>query len=1542
MNGAPGGGLVVRVVHGPDVGLSAVVDGPMVVGRGIDPLPLNDARVSRRHLQLDRHQNGLLVSDLQSAGGTTIRGRAAAPGTVVAPGDTIEIGATVLRVLRVATGVSTESRSDFVFLDVRGVAQPLPLRSDALSIGRDGSSDVVIDAPSISRRHALLRRDGSSWVVTDERSSNGTFVNGQRIVGSRPLSRGDELTFGTSDVRLVYAPTSTGGDVRVRLGEEADPRRYAVTISAPGDATVADVMAQCVQYLSLPPDDTYVLIRSGAGLILSPALRWVDCGVVDGEELVVGVGEIPEGAAAVAVSPKPSREAFNQLPRAVHRPAPYSVRAPDPPDSTKLRGRGLLWQVIGGLVAICGGLALAILRPSYLIFGVIMGVAGLSSVVVSIASEQARRRRRMDDFQQRVASLDRELDDVCRSQAETLRVVAPDDAALTSIVADRSRRLWERRLDHPDALMLRIGTGQTAAAITVERNSFHQFGRHEGREVDDAIERHRTLVDVPVCLPGLGAELVGIVGRRELAHDAVARAIIEAAALHPPDQVRIWILSDGPAWDWCRWLPHVADDTRCSLARSAEESNAIALELLDELEQLPKSTARQPPPIAHLVIVLHDTLRLTNVVSVLRAGMKGCGQIIAVADDARDLPTGVATLFSIGDDGTGSLEGQHPDPPLGRFSVQGTPLTLSARLAREFASITLARSAQQSGSSGLVELATGTALGDLDVGAAWSSRRNAVAGPIGLGDDGAPIVLDFRRDGPHGMIAGTTGSGKSELLQTLLASLVLTHDPTVLNLFLIDFKGGATFSPLAVLPHVVGVVTDLENDSDLATRAFTALDAEIERRKRLLDRANVPNIIDYERLTEAAAHPLPSLLVVIDEFALLMKQQPELKDRLDTVATQGRSLGVHLLLATQSPSGVVTNAIRTNTNLWICLRVVSDAESSELLGRRDAARIPTGRAGRGYIRKGAADSIVGFQAARIARDLDQGSTSVVEIRPFIDARPSTQRSAPVAPARGRRITELDVTVQKIVETFTRSGLPPATSLWTAPLPTELPSSDVPPFDEPDGHLVAVLGTIDIPQQQRTVAATIDFTAAGHGLILGVLGSGRTTALRQLAIDLAERHSPADVHIYAIDAGAGSLADLAQLPHTAGVIAASDDERVIRLMSRLHREMETRRARLTLDGAGNYAQWRRAQPTPPPSLVVVIDDYATLRQSIEQIENGRLVDLWNALIGGGPAVGIHLMMAIAQTGDLRVSHVNLVGNRVVLRASDSTDFQLIETRVKADQFSKWPPGRGMVAGGHLMQVAMPTPERVAAIRATWAGVAPRLLPRPVERLPKEVDYLDIEVPADLPRGALVVGLGGDDCEAVAVDLQRGNGLLLVIGPNQSGRTTLLCSLMTSVLAREPDTRFGIIGMRDNQLRQMADHPRVEFVATTPSDASAALTALATRTGPPLVVLVDDAELLPSNSPDPLDAALRRAPESGIRFVVAARTTDLQSLYEPWARYVQTQRFAIALQPGPDESYLLGVRALSNQGVPQGRGVVCERGATTPVQVHRTDPRFFSAL
>ncbi|WP_155856144.1 FtsK/SpoIIIE domain-containing protein [Cellulomonas sp. URHD0024] len=1478
----------MRVVSGVDTGTHLTVDGDLSVGRAGVDIRLHDPRVSRRHASLAPHGDGLVVWHLSPTAPTSVDGVPVDRRALAAPGSVITLGSTVLLVLRPVASAGGTGAARLALTSPTGDTRVLDL-VDEVVLGRAAPADVPVPDPRVSARHAVVRPSSGGAMIEDLGSRNGTQVNGRTITGAHRLVSGDEVSLGRSAWRVeVRVADASASSIDIRARREGGTVERAVRLELGEDATVGEVAAALDAYLDDEPRSTTTRGRPGLyrpqdGMHPGSDLRWAEAGARRGDLFVVA--DLPEPRAGSLHGPPPvPNPAVSPGPRRQRPPEVVEIKGPRVPESPSMRGRGVSWQIGTGALAALGGITIAFVThiPMLALVG---AAVGLGTVLLGVLGDRSRRRYAAAEFTERLATLETRLASVAAEQKESFRDQSPDLTTLDEWVRTRSPRLWERRANDPDHLRLTLGRGGRRVLVHVDRTDSGESAELSAR-LDTLVATHSTVSAVPVVGPGGG--VLGIWGRRGEVQDLVAHLVLEAAVLHAPSALGLQAVGWGEDYGWMRWLPHVVAAPEQALPRTVEECRASLSRLESDLRAGSWSTRR-------LVILSRSAVPEAS--DVLRLWTADRGLLVVLADEERDLPAEVDVRLRVADrradpsglpDAVGHLAPVAADPAraaglalaLGRFSDPR------------------ARTGGRTASTGLLDLAGLPALSRDDVLRSWKDHaRQVPTGVLGVDQRSTPVEIDLRADGPHAVVAGTTGSGKSELLASLLASLVAGYPPDRLTLFLIDYKGGATFNRIASLPHVVGLVTDLEADSRLARRAFVALEAEITRRKRLLAAAGCADISAYEELPDR--DPLALLVVVIDEFALLVQQQPEVRARLDNVATQGRSLGVHLVLATQSPAGVVTPALRANTNLWLCLRVVNEMESLEIIGSRDGARIPVDAPGRGLVRRGAEETVVEFQTARITRLVQQGRVAA-SVRPLADERPARARSA--ATPRGA-VRELD----RLVEVILEVGAPAAQPLWLAPLPESVTDDDLPAATEP-GPTQVLLALADQPALQRRTTWTPDLDA-GHLLVTGAPRSGRTTTLLRVATDLAGRAGPDALHVYALDAR-GGLDPLLALPHTAAVVGVDDRERLDRLLGRLSRTVEERRT---------------YRPANAPRILLLIDDYAMFKEATEDLDDGRGAQVLQSLVGAGRGVGLHLAVATTQPHDLRVVTSAAFGPRLMLRAADRADYAALDVRVGADDLPPAVAGRGLVADGIEVQVVRPhLPAASPTGQVALGG------PRPVERMPLDLSRAGLTLRTGGPAAAWTCGVGGPELEPLTLDPVRVGEHVLVLGESSTGRSTALATIAAGAPA---ETRFAVFAPRTGPLSVMRDDPRCIVFATTPDDVDALLDACESAPAG-LVVLVDDAESWPARTSDRTERALRAARDTGLRAFVAARTTDWARSFDGWTRYLGSLRTAIVLGPGAQAGHVLEVRLPAARGtVPPGRGHLVSRGASLELQVLR---------
>ncbi|MEN0015923.1 MAG: FtsK/SpoIIIE domain-containing protein, partial [Solirubrobacteraceae bacterium] len=666
----------------------------------------------------------------------------------------------------------------------------------------------------------------------------------------------------------------------------------------------------------------------------------------------------------------------NRPPRMVPASLEVSVEAPAVP--TRPRGQRL--PLVAALVPLLGGVVMWQLMHStnYLI-------VTLLAPLMAMGTYAQDRMGGRGDFRKAMAQLSVDQDEVTAAvdaqlttEYATRRDRYPDAAEVVRRVIDTDHRLWERRPEHLDHLALRVGLADLPSELHMT------YGQRDGdkdvrAEMERALPERRELVNVPAVVALAEVGVVGVVGPAAERAALTRWLTVQLAALHSPRDVEIAAVlgpDDAADWEWLKWLPHVRDSslahagappvatTTLQVSTLVDAIGAMQRDRLEAQKTLVGQQADLGPDLVLLVegAGVHDRAAMSEVLGRWRTTDV---HVLWEAEDARQLPDGCRVIIEVdGERSIARITDTATREVIDEVTLDGLTLDLTEAVATSLAPLRDVTQADR----GLGSLPAIAHLADLErfsnptadaVLERWADLDGPATFTLGGGPQG-PLRLDLVEHGPHALVGGTPGAGKSELLRGVLASLALRYPPSRITFLLVDFKGGAAFREFAAIPHTVGIVTDL--DEHLAERALTSFRAEIKYREGVLDELGAIDVLDLERRAPHAR--LPRLVIVIDEFATLAQEVPAFVDGVIDVTQRGRSLGVHLVLATQSPRGSVTGKIRANTNLAIGLRTVSADESNDILGTPDAAAIPVQRKGRAWARIGDRD-LVPFQSGYV-------------------------------------------------------------------------------------------------------------------------------------------------------------------------------------------------------------------------------------------------------------------------------------------------------------------------------------------------------------------------------------------------------------------------------------------------------------------------------------------------------------------------------------------------------------------------------------------------
>ena len=1257
--------------------------------------------------------------------------------------------------------------------------------------------------------------------------------------------------------------------------------------------------------------------------------------------------------------------------------------------------------------------------------------ATLGFIFVQIDRQRKQRSQQVTgsrtEYLRYLASVRKIARDAAQRQRRALTWHHPDPTSLPSLAEERSR-VWEHGVGDPRFLHVRYGVCAQPLALELvppESAPIDEVDPAAASALHRLLVVHRTQPDLPASVDLRAFDRIEICGEEDQAR-ALARAIIcSATAFQSPENLVVAVLSSDEHlahWDWIKWLPHALSqeqsDAVGAMRMVSTSLSDLAALLPPDLSERPRFGADERQATPHILLITDGVELPPGNHVVPPDGLHGVTLLDLPTrwlelEDATRLRLQLDSTLADADGKVGLSALRLREEPIRAKADQCDPATAEAfaRRLTPLHSVNVAGAADTpSGEiTGPADFMDLLGLGDVrtfEPSAAWRPRpaRDRLRVPIGLGDTGALVHLDIKESaqqgmGPHGLVIGATGSGKSEFLRTLVLGLAMTHSPEQLNMVLVDFKGGATFAGMSEMPHVSAVITNLANELTLVDRMQDALSGEMVRRQELLrETGNFASIRDYEKARVAGEDlaPLPSLFIVVDEFSEMLSAKPEFIDLFVAIGRLGRSLGLHLLLASQRLEEGRLRGLESHLSYRVGLRTFSAQESRAVLGVPDAYELPA-VPGLGYL-KPDPTTMTRFKAAyvsgppaakRVRVNRDEGG-HMRGILPFtisevlsIEMEPEAVVVTPSAPhAQDSLESLLDVAVQHMIGHGT-----PAHAVWLPPLGepdtldalmgdlTEVPELGlVSPHWRSLGGLIIPIGTVDRPREQRRDTLTINLSgAAGHVAVVGGPRSGKSTVLRSILASMSLTTTPFESQFFVLDFGGGTFSPLASLPHVSGVGTRSEPDVVRRIVAEVVGVVDRREAYFRSNGIDSIETYRsrRAQGRVDDGygdVFLVIDGWNTLRSDFDDLE----LEI-QQLASRGLTFGLHVITGTARWADFRAAMRDLLGTRLELKLGDAMDSEI--DRKVAQLVPAGRPGRGLVPGKLHFLGALPRIDGTAAaeslgdgvdhlvtrIAAAWTGPAgPKL-----RLLPELIDLTTIleragEKPGEVPGTRLFFGINEKELAPVSLDPDT-QPHMLILGDGGSGKSAVLRTHIHEVMRTRTakQAQLVVVDYRRSLLGEVPEEYLLNYL-TSATQAQPAIKDLAAYlesripgpdvtpdqlrsrswwTGAEVFVVVDDYDLVATQQTSPvalLQPLLAQSRDVGLHVMVARRSGGAsRALYEP---VIQTLRDlampGLMLSGSPDEGPLLGnVRPVP---MPPGRGrlITRERGIEV-VQTAWTD-------
>ena len=1383
-----------------------------------------------------------------------------------------------------------------------------PLAEGTYSLGRSGDCEIRLNDPLVSKHHMRIEVTPTSVDVIDAGSANGTLVDGTHIQRLRI----DGLT-------------------RMLVGE------------------------------------TWVRIEP----------------VREADEIQQQPGPVP----------------FTRSPRVEDRYSGEEFSAPEPPEETEPQPFPFLAMLAPILMG--AGMYMMTKMLTSLLFVALTPIMMVGNFLTQKAQRRNQRKKDVARFEEKLSTLKTALAEQVDQERSVRLAEAPSTEEIYNQAMNRGPLLWTRRPEHWSFLNIRLATGTMPSRDKITCSSGKGSMLPEFQErLDAVVDGHRSISGVPVVENLFDAGALGFAGSPIDVSGAVDSTLMQLTGLHSPAELVITALVT-PAWahrlDWLRWMPHTSSPTSPIEGHHLSDSTTTATKLIAQLEGIVsirlrnKSASRRgamqsnsaamergaevgsssgnegtkaPLPVVIVLVSTGLDLDQARLVQLGESGADAGVFLIWISDEMSGLPAACRTFVEIT-----SANSQVGLVRLGLTisdaKLELVPAEVSMAYARRMAPVYDAGSlVEDSGDiprSVPMPQLLGPELFDrpdailerwvqnqsiLDRSGPAQSRKRAGTLRAMVGSSGVdPMTLDLRAQGPHALVGGTTGSGKSEFLQAWVLAMAAEYSPDRVTFLFVDYKGGAAFADCVRLPHCVGLVTDLS--PHLVVRALTSLRAELHYREHLFQRKKAKDVLELEKRGDPECPP--ALVIVIDEFAALVGDVPEFVDGVVDVAQRGRSLGIHLVMATQRPAGVIRDNLRANTNLRVALRMADESDSQDVVEVKDAAHFDPSIPGRGVVKTGpgrVATFQSGYAGGWTTDEPEQKRVDVYKLM-FSGLERWEEPENPNAVIKDQDLGPNDQQrfVACAISAFEFAHLPLPRRPWLDSLPNVCPLPFYDPHDSTGlGPLegaqttdsALLLGLADLPSEQAQRPVYFYPDTDGHLGIFGTSGSGKSVALRTIAAAAGITPQGGPVHVYAFDFAAGGLRMLEGLPHVAGVVKGEETEKVVSVLRTLKEELSRRGEDFAAYSAASVADYRRLTGNPNvPRIMLLIDGFPTFRDDFES-GPGRAewYEAFRDVLNEGRALGMHVVFSADRAGAVPSYIRSVVQRNLLLRMSEDGFMSFNAPRDVITSTS--PPGRSLIDNLEVQIAVMGGTADVAQQAKITAELGQAMLHHGIASAPQIRVLPPSYPPSDLPDevgGLPVLGLDSIQLAPYGFNPQ---GVMLVGGPPASGRTNAMASIAMSMVRARPASRLYLFSPVAPTLGEAADWVKV----AQGMDASTALAAELLElvkdesVEPGIVIMLESyPEFLQSSADKPLVELVKAVRNSGHLLVAEAETGSWNSTW-PLLSEVKSARRGLLLQPDNMDGDVILKTSLPRTGkgeYPPGRGAYIARGKFVRVQL-----------
>ncbi|EUJ23536.1 FtsK/SpoIIIE family DNA segregation ATPase [Listeria grandensis FSL F6-0971] len=1167
-------------------------------------------------------------------------------------------------------------------------------------------------------------------------------------------------------------------------------------------------------------------------------------------EIIAGDGRV-HATLAQLVAPDNAFSAdypdYHRSPRIIYRAPETSLTIAKPPGKPSKPSEELMKILIPPLIMIAMSIVMMFLRPNPIFVLMTLGMTG-ATVIFSVTTYVKNRKKYKVDMKERDASYRRYLKDktselhaAAEEQAHSLHYHFPTVTEIRDMALSIDSRIYEKTMFHHDFLQYRVGTGEENTSFQVEFQE-EEFTQDKDELVESAKglkSQYYSVKDVP-----MGTDLmngpVGYIGHRALVIEQLQLMVMQTALFHSYYDLQfitVFPEEEKEQWDWMRWLPHASlrdinvrgfvyhersrDQVLNSLYQILKERKMALEEKGNKSEQMYFSPH-------YVVLVTDEKLMMDHtVMEFFNEDPSEYGvSLVFVQDVMQSLPEHVKTVIDIRDAKNGNVILEQGELVNRGFTLDHFPADFDKEsVSRALAPLNHLQNLKNSipESVTFLEMYGVDRVEELGISARWEKNETykSLAVPLGLRgkDDIVNLNLHEKAHGPHGLVAGTTGSGKSEIIQSYIISLAVNFHPYEVAFLLIDYKGGGMANLFRNLPHLLGTITNLDGAQSM--RALASIKAELQKRQRLFGEHDVNHINQYQKLYKLgeASEAMPHLFLISDEFAELKSEQPEFMKELVSTARIGRSLGIHLILATQKPSGVVDDQIWSNSKFKLALKVQNASDSNEILKTPDAAEITL--PGRSYLQVGNNEIYELFQSAWSGADYvpdkddqEQVDTTIYAINDLGQYEILTEDLSGLGDKEdiSKVPSELDAVIDYIHDYTEEANIAMLPRPWLPPLPEQVFAQDLHPVDfekawqEPKKSLRATIGLLDQPEIQAQNPLTLDLTKDGHVAVFSSPGYGKSTFLQSVIMDLARQHNPEQLHVYLLDFGTNGLLPLKEVPHVADTITIDEFEKCTKFINMMLVELKSRKKLLSKFGVANVGMYERASQQEIPNILITIDNFDAVRDAgLDE----RFQPLISQIAREGSSVGIYLMISGGRQNVLNIQLVANIKTQIALYLIEENEPKSIvgRTTLKIEDMM----GRGLVKvedptifqtvlpnrGSDVLEIISGIQEEGKAMDASWSGEKPLAIPM----VPEELTYEEFVSWRGIEKiGSIIpLGLEKNQVTPVGIDL-REVGNFVIAGLSKEDGDNTIRVMLKYMLARD-SYEIGIIDTKKREFSAM---------------------------------------------------------------------------------------------------------------------------------------------